>query len=97
METLNTAVTGIGPSAAAVLTKHGFDSAEALANSLIKALVKVPGFGPVRAATIQKAALTMAETNSRDVGMEASSKKPKKDKKAEVAVQRGFQVTPISG
>lgn len=103
MGTPITAVAGIGPAAAAVLTKHDFDSAEALASTSIKALVKVPGFGPVRAATIQKAAQTMVESNGHDVGVEASGNKPKKAKKAkgrkkaEVAVQRGFLVTPISG
>ena len=80
MGTPMTAVTGIGPAAASVLADHGFDSAEALANCSIAALVKVPGFGAIRAATIKKAAQASLESAGHDAG--AGGKKAKKAKKA---------------
>lgn len=76
MGTPMTAVTGIGPAAATVLAAHGFDSAEALADCSIAALVKVPGFGAIRAATIKEAAQAALKTPA-----SAGGKKGKKEKK----------------
>jgi len=93
MGTPMTAVTGIGPAAAAVLGEHGFDSAEALAKSSINALVKVPGFGQVRAAMIKEAARDVIKSAKKGTGGKkgkvkkvakrgkADSKKNKKTKK----------------
>lgn len=80
MGTPMTAVTGIGPAAAIVLADHGFDSAEALANCSIAALVKVPGFGAIRAATIKKAAQAALVPTASAGGKKG--KKAKKNKKS---------------
>jgi Holliday junction resolvasome RuvABC DNA-binding subunit len=81
MGTPMTAVTGIGPAAAAVLGEHGFDSAEALAKSSINALVKVPGFGQVRAAMIKEAAQDVIKSAKKGAG----GKKGKKGKVKKIA------------
>jgi hypothetical protein len=80
MKTPLTAVSGIGPAAASLLQKHGIGSAEKLAACTVKELVKVPGFGPVRSATVLRATRTLLE--SRDAGGKGkAAKKPKKGKK----------------
>jgi transcription termination factor NusA len=80
MGTPMTAVTGIGPAAASVLADHGFDSAEELANCSIAALVKVPGFGAIRAATIKKAAQSALEPPVSTDGKKDKKAKAKKKK-----------------
>lgn len=77
MGTPLTSVSGIGPAAAAVLAEHGFASAEQLAASVIEDLVKVPGFGAVRAATTLRAARSLLEGR-----VDAKAAKPGKGKKA---------------
>jgi hypothetical protein len=83
MGTPLTSVSGIGPAAAAVLAEHGFASAEQLAASVIEDLVKVPGFGPVRAATTLRAARTLIEGRDAKTAAPAGGKsaKPGKGKK----------------
>lgn len=56
MTTPITEVRGIGASTAAVLAKHGFSSAEDLANASIADIAAVPGFGESRAQKIIDAA-----------------------------------------
>jgi predicted RecB family nuclease len=87
METSLTSVSGIGPAAAAVLAEHGFTSADQLAASVVEDLVKVPGFGPVRAAATLRSARSLvegradAEAAARPGGKSAKPGKGKKVKK----------------
>jgi hypothetical protein len=85
METSLTSVSGIGPAAAAVLVEHGFTSADQLAASVVEDLVKVPGFGPVRAAATLRSARSLvegrAEAAARPGGKSAKPGKGKKVKK----------------
>ncbi len=71
MKTPLTDITGIGPAAATMLTKYGFDSAEAIASSDVESLCVVPGFGPVRAQGVILAAKAVASVD------EKKAKKPK--------------------
>ena len=56
MPTPVTAIPGIGPSTADLLGKHGFTSAESIAETSVEKLSLVPGFGEIRAANTIKAA-----------------------------------------
>jgi hypothetical protein len=80
MGTPLTSVAGIGPAAAAVLAKHGFDSAERLAASRVEKLVEVPGFGPLRAAATLRAARALVGEAAL-VAADRNQDKKKKGKK----------------
>jgi len=82
MGTPLTSVSGIGPAAAALLAGHGITSVEQLAASVVEDLLKVPGFGPVRAATTLRAARTLVERSAGDARGEDAPAKPGKGGKA---------------
>jgi hypothetical protein len=77
MGTPLTSVAGIGPAAATILARHGFDSAERLAASRVEKLVAVPGFGPVRAAATLRAARALVG----EVALAAADRNQDKKKK----------------
>jgi len=58
-------IPGIGEYSADILNENGYKSAEDLAAANKDALCKVPGFGPVRAQLIIKAAQTLCDTMSK--------------------------------
>lgn len=51
-----TDVTGIGPVAAKILSDHGIKTVETLAAISLAELLKIPGFGDIRARAVKKAA-----------------------------------------
>lgn len=90
MKTPITDIVGIGSSAAAILAKHGFQSAEDIAASDVNALCAVPGFGPVRAKTILAEAVkvvsnpsTLKPAKKKPTSKSKSKDKSKKSKKLE--------------
>lgn len=91
MGTPLTSVAGIGPAAAAILARHGFDSAERLAASRVEALVEVPGFGPVRAAATLRAARALVGevATDRNQDKKKKGKKGGKGNKAKRAASQG--------
>ena len=56
MTTATTDIPGIGPAAAKTLKENGFKSLQEIASATIDQLAAVPGFGPIRAGRIIKAA-----------------------------------------
>ncbi len=82
MGTPLTSVNGIGPAAAAVLEAHGLTSAEQLAASVVEDLVRVPGFGPVRAATTLRAARSLVEGRQETGGTRSGNGADRVTKKA---------------
>ncbi len=82
MGTPLTSVNGIGPAAAAVLEAHGLTSAEQLAASVVEDLVRVPGFGPVRAATTLRAARSLVEGRQETGGTRSGTEADRVTKKA---------------
>lgn len=79
-----TDVTGVGPSTATLLSGHGIGSAEALAQSSLKKLLSIPGFGPARARTVLVAAAQVvgeATATQAKKGKKGKEKKKQKDKK----------------
>ena len=77
-----TTVRGIGPSTATVLTKHGFDTAGAIAAAPVERLVAIPGFGAARAEAVKAAAQqAMATADPAPTEKKAPSKKKSKDPK----------------
>jgi NAD-dependent DNA ligase len=64
MNTAITGVSGIGPGTVRVLMENGFKTLEDIAGSSIAQLTAVPGFGPVRAGKVIKAASDRLSTNA---------------------------------
>lgn len=84
-----TNVAGIGPSTAALLTEHGIESAEALANSPLERLLSIPGFGPARAQSVLAAAAEFAGAPAvNDAKSKKEKKKRKDDKRKEKKVKK---------
>ncbi|MCP4387725.1 MAG: helix-hairpin-helix domain-containing protein, partial [Gammaproteobacteria bacterium] len=52
-------ISGIGPQTAEILTKHGFETVKAIAESTVEKLSSVPGFGAARARTTISAATAL--------------------------------------
>ncbi len=86
-----TSIKGIGPSSALLLKTNGFTSIKDIAEASVEQLQNVPGFGPVRAASIiEDAARLLAEQAPSPAPAPApvikkegkkKGKKKKKDKK----------------
>lgn len=80
-----TSIKGIGPSSALLLETNGFTSLKDIAEASVEQLQNVPGFGPVRAASIIKDAsrLLAEQVPSPSIKKEGKKKgkKKKKDKK----------------
>lgn len=82
-----TEITGVGPSAAALLAEAGFTSAEDVARATPEALSAVRGFGPTRSAQVIAAAQALASAGDPPSGSKpdkpakAKKRKIKKDKK----------------
>ena len=80
-----TSISGIGLSSAAALKDHGIETARQLAEMKVEDLVKVPGFGVVRARQIiERAQEIVSAVIEQPQGVEArkevEQKKPKKKK-----------------
>ena len=71
MPTFITSVPGIGGVTAAVLSKHGFKTAEDLADASPEALAAVPGFGEQRAAVVIEDARSVLEADKSETSGEA--------------------------
>ncbi|MBL8776679.1 MAG: helix-hairpin-helix domain-containing protein [Acidimicrobiales bacterium] len=61
-------IRGVGPATATRLADHGITSVAALAQADLDSVVAVPGFGPVRAAAVQAAALAALDAASAPEG-----------------------------
>ena len=95
MKTAITEISGIGPGTAKILMENGFASLQEIADTSIDKLAAVPGFGPVRAGRVIKAANEVisaaADTNAKATeqgelkeakARKAAAKKEAKAKKA---------------
>ena len=87
MPTPVTAIPGIGPATADLLGKHGFTSAESIAETSVEKLSLVPGFGEIRAVNTIKAAAdaVSSEPAAATKAEAASTDEPKTKTKKEKA------------
>lgn len=92
-----TKVAGVGPGTAAVLTRHGITTVEALAAVSLARLAAVPGFGPIRARRVRDAAAALvcqgpkappAPTGS--APLEGTTAPPRKARKAGKSTAEGL-------
>lgn len=77
-----TDVTGIGAGSTAALQESGISSVRDLAETPLESLVQVPGFGPIRADAVIKAAKALVVEPSATTGdLPATDQKKKKKRK----------------
>ena len=82
MATSIVSVKGIGPSTAAVLAKHGFKSAEELADASVEQLGQVPGFGAARAKITITAAEALIRTKAAKAPAQGAAVREQAEKKS---------------
>lgn len=92
MNTPVTEVAGIGLHTAQLLKEHGITSTEELAETTVKKLMKVPGFGAVRAQRVLDAAKKLigppATTTPKSKDKPSPKKKAKKKKSSKDKKQK---------
>lgn len=72
-----TNISGIGPSTAALLQEHGFNSPKDIAEASVKSICEVPGFGPARAKAVKAAAKRVSESEATGNPMAVMDELPK--------------------
>ncbi len=78
-----TSIAGIGEGTAKVLAEHGIDSIKKLAKASVQDVMKVPGFGEIRAKTVLAAAAADSKpvTKQKKIAITKKKKPAKKTKK----------------